>query len=513
MADPQVALAQTFEKHANDLLEKKDYKAALDKYDTALQIRSSVQGDDHDDVLALHSMIAKVLQETDAKSEAMAKYEKVLEIKRKKHGDDNDDVAVTLSDIGILLEKDGKPAEAQEKLEQALAIRRKGGNNGEAVASALGAMCLTLMKQKKYKEASEKCEERLAILRKVHGDEGESVAEASEQLGECLTADGRHKEAKTKFEEALTIRRKKHADDDYCMASALSGLGLCLHKAGDFAGAHINFQKALEIREKELGVHDLVAETHRSIALVLESEKRHNDRQKAWEKAHTIRFQVYGEGSLEEVDWQMHWGFAYFDSCDLYAYSKASSFFEQGMKRIKKKYGKHSEEVCKIRIHNVKFYELANEGLKADVMMNDLEATRLKLYGKDHLMWAETMELRGEYDERHISLGMGVKDTLKAFQEALNVRQKYLSSDHELVKKSMADVERLQNRLSGKKKAPPQAAPQTGTPQAGASQAGASQAGAPQAGAPQAGALQAGDRQAELQARAELMRKSCCSIM
>ncbi len=266
---------EALEKQIADLERKGQFAEAVVPATKALEIRQSVQGEDH-----FESVIARLRKQTDERAAGLPRevqtdlasairasltaqelfnkgqygevqplLERALAIRRRALGEDHPDTAESYHNVAINLDALGRYGEAQPRYERALEIRRKAlGDDNPLTAISYDGAAGNLFARARHGDAQPLYERALAIRRAALGEDHPDTAESYHNLAFNLHSMGRYDEAQLLYERALAIRRAALGEDNPKTAQTYNNLAFNLFELGRYGEAQPLYVRALEMR-------------------------------------------------------------------------------------------------------------------------------------------------------------------------------------------------------------------------------------------------------------------------
>jgi CHAT domain-containing protein/tetratricopeptide (TPR) repeat protein len=179
------------------------YKLAEDNAQVALQLRSSLYGEQHEAVAASYNDLGLVYTPTDT-DKALEYYEKALEIYKRLHGSTHTKIAIASTNIGILYRQLELYGDAINNLEAALAVWKTtypdGHPNQAFVQRNLGQ---TYFKMGNTSTALQYFQQALDLYRRFYGDKHPEIASTLNQIGTARLEDRQYELALQDFQAAI----------------------------------------------------------------------------------------------------------------------------------------------------------------------------------------------------------------------------------------------------------------------------------------------------------------------
>lgn len=245
-----------------------EYSAASPLIDTALAVRSRVNGELSTEYgAALHERAELLYNEGSYDSAAVA-HRRVLEIQDVAAPGDNDLTEATLDGLGATLDELNQLKEGEAVLRRALAMsRRLRGDTGVIVSQSYLALAAVLRTATKYDEAIPLLEESLRLATASVGRKNLDVAQSLNHLARTLTLVGRSEEAVPYAQESVDILKAVHAGPHPETGASLGNLAGILRSLGRLPEAEVVRRESLAIMQAVFPEgHPYVAATLNSLA-------------------------------------------------------------------------------------------------------------------------------------------------------------------------------------------------------------------------------------------------------
>lgn len=263
---------------ANYHMSVDDFKRALENYQKAESIFTSLHGVDNEMVIDIHYRIGKVMEskimlanEGDS-AEVKKHYKQTLLMRQHfdstaKPGSNDSSIShmttvhIDPVDSTLIYNDMAEEARLSGKLEEALPLyiksielrRKKFGVTSPAVCPVLINYSELLKQLTRFEEAKVVLEEALAINIKSYGKKHATVAESLNNLGQIFRLLGVVEKGEALLLEALQLRRELFGDIDELVAGTLNNLAELYREKGDYLQA-INYHKlAIEAFNKAVG--------------------------------------------------------------------------------------------------------------------------------------------------------------------------------------------------------------------------------------------------------------------
>lgn len=278
-----------------------DYDRAEPLLREALEIRRSLHGPEHADVLTSMESVANVLEARQLVDETLQLRRQILALRRELDGDDHPRAVSALWSLAAVLHRKGEYSEADSLFDLWIALV----SDGPAVLTPLRARQTTevgrlLALRGEYGRAEPVLRRALAMNRALYGDRHQYVAEIIGELGRLHLNLDRYAQADSLMGEALEMVRASFPDGHPEVARALRDRAVVQLRAGRFAAAEPYLREALEIHQRIHGPENLeVAMTALDLAVTLTRTGRPREGEALAREATTIlRTLLGGDNSM-----------------------------------------------------------------------------------------------------------------------------------------------------------------------------------------------------------------------
>jgi len=235
-------------------------------------------------------------------------FESSLEVRRSLLGDEHEDVAESLQYFGILRQRQGRFGESEPMIARALEIYRKRfGEKHPRTIEVLADHGVVLTDLARYDEATRVKHQVLEFRREFYGEEHKDVALSLGDLGWLYLSVGEWEESERLLRESVEMFRKlldkarphETAAIERWMALSLQNLGATLYSLGKLDEAEASYREALEVNRRIVGDdHPHVASNLVMIGAIISSRDNNYDEALALTReAIDLRRQVQGDNS------------------------------------------------------------------------------------------------------------------------------------------------------------------------------------------------------------------------
>jgi non-specific serine/threonine protein kinase/serine/threonine-protein kinase len=230
------------------------YNQAEPMLDRALDIRQTLQGDEHPGVYQVLRHLGNLYRRQGRYGEAAPVFQQILASWNPRQDGNEAELAQMQHDLGTLYVRLGKLTEAEELLQQAVAIRERiFGPNDESVGQSVNNLAVAYNRAGRYADAERSLRRSLTIHAEILSPDHPNMARIWNNLGTIYEELGRFAEAESSYERMLTIREKVLSPNHPDLATGLYNLGSLLRKRGKYAEAQSTLERALTILETSVG--------------------------------------------------------------------------------------------------------------------------------------------------------------------------------------------------------------------------------------------------------------------
>ena len=203
---------------------------------------------------AVRSTIGATYQALGIYDEARPHLESALEIRSSLNEGDSEEVAESLHALGRLRWETNDYPEAERLIRSALEMgRRLHGNEHELVVSCLGDLAVVYQTQGDYVRADATLRESLELSRRLYGNVSQKVADNLNNLAWIVHFQGRPQEAEELFREALAVNGELLGPNHPTMLVNQLNLAAILDYLGKRDEAEAMYLETTELLEKVLG--------------------------------------------------------------------------------------------------------------------------------------------------------------------------------------------------------------------------------------------------------------------
>jgi CHAT domain-containing protein len=313
------------------LLQAGDYRAAIDPYKRATDVRERAVGPDSADLADDLDHLARALAFVEQHGEALTIANRALRIKEQVLPPGDVRIARTLEVQALVLQRMGEYAKVRPPLERALAIREKVGPahpeiagtlsllgeqfwfEGDPVrsesfskramaiadrtlrpghpefASYLRRLALSVADLGDVAEAHRLRERALAIAEKSLGLDHPVVALQLNDLAVSLLGQGDYATARTLLERARRVYERRLGPDYSGVTAAVFNLAVISAALGDYLEARRAYEHSIATWERVLGPeHPFVAYGLSTLADMLEQQGHHNEAERSYARSLAI---------------------------------------------------------------------------------------------------------------------------------------------------------------------------------------------------------------------------------
>ncbi len=214
----------------------------------ALEIRSTLLGEEHTDTLETERRLAWLDHRQGLHEAATRRFEHCLAGFRAQSGPRSETVARTLEDLAMVEMALGRMAEAEERLRASQAMLGElFGADSQERTSGMSALGQLLLARGEFVEAEEVLREAHDTNRRVLGHEHAQVGISARDLSSLLARMGRYDEALPFAEQALAIYERAYGRGSVAHAAALYSYGEVRRFRWELEEAERAHREAIEV--------------------------------------------------------------------------------------------------------------------------------------------------------------------------------------------------------------------------------------------------------------------------
>lgn len=291
----RLAEAELLVDRAMSLFNKRDYAAALDVAQKALQINKTLLGEEHPKTMISLGQIASIDWGQQKYDEAVAAEQRVLTLREKLFGVDHPDTAAWLKSLAGHYKALKNYEQAARNYERLLALEVVSpGSDSPPAAKTRGELASLYQTLGKPEAAVELYQQAIAAAEKSKGPDSAAAGKAVLDLANHYRFLHHYAEAAPYYEKAIAIYEKAIGPDHPGTAGALDLAGLNLKQEGNYAAALPLYRRALAIEEKTLGDHSSTATTLNNLAFLYAAQKNYAEAIALHRRALAMREKVLG---------------------------------------------------------------------------------------------------------------------------------------------------------------------------------------------------------------------------
>jgi eukaryotic-like serine/threonine-protein kinase len=223
--------------------------------------------------------------------------ERALHIREAELGIAHPDVAESRRHLGVLLRYLGDTVGSEQELRRALAIDRPAhAGGGIALAADLHELGHTLVELGRYDEGEGLFREALAMRRTAFGSDHEDVAESLSGVAYARSRQGYPRDAVPLYREALQINQQRLGAEHPQVARSHQNLATALSDVGEYGEAAEHFETTLSIYRTVYGVqHPSIAVTINNLAQLYYRQSDLAAAERLFRETAEMRQAIYGE--------------------------------------------------------------------------------------------------------------------------------------------------------------------------------------------------------------------------
>jgi len=247
-----------------------DYEQAKSLLTTALQLRTSVSGNEHPEVAKIERLLGKTLIEQGAITQAEPLLQHSLALRRSLNLKDDAELAASITEMAFLRHKQQRYKEAITLYEEGLRLLEQSPIQHDAqLAELKGGLAQAHILLGNYAQAQIELESSLKLYRSSLGNDHPEVAFAIQNLAYTLEAQDKLEPANALYEESISLYSKVFGNNHPETIKAKVNYGDFLRKLKHFEKAESILKNAIDLQEKALGNnHPSVGYAHRYLGLV-----------------------------------------------------------------------------------------------------------------------------------------------------------------------------------------------------------------------------------------------------
>ena len=272
------------------------YPDAQPHAERAVELRTKVQGQEHQDTLTAMSDLAELYVDQGKLPAALALHTKVLESRRRILGPEHPATLMSMEGVAVVYEKQGQWSQAEAIQSQALEISRR--VLGEEHADTLQAMvdlAIIHVRERQLPQAEALDAKAVQILTRVRGAEHPETLTAMNNLAQVYYQEGNDADAEALQSHTLEVRRRILGEDHPDTLESMNNLAVIYKAEGKYAENEALHSKAWEIRRRVLGdEHPDTLISMNNLAVAYEAEGRYADAEVLLSKNLEIKRRVLG---------------------------------------------------------------------------------------------------------------------------------------------------------------------------------------------------------------------------
>lgn len=280
-----------------------DLDQAESAWTRALEIRTTLRGDSHEEVAADLVRLGELELERGRLDRAAALAERSLAMREAL----GDDAATTIADnlhlLGVIARQRGELERAEQLHRRALELRRERlGDEDPGVAESWNLLGITLRRGHDLAGAEQAYRRAYELWSRALGADHPDTVTALNNLALVTHLLGDHRRAEQLFLELIAIRRRVLGPRHPHVGLSLANYGRLLHDMGELERAARAHEEAISIAEAALGPdHPQVAEALADYGGVLGKLGRFDEALAAEDRAHGIRVRSFGADHLSVI--------------------------------------------------------------------------------------------------------------------------------------------------------------------------------------------------------------------
>jgi CHAT domain-containing protein len=239
---------------ARQLLDKKQYEAALPLWQERLKVCKQVLGERHPSTASCYNNLAITLRSLRQPADTVIYFKKALEIHQELSGEVHPDTIVCHHNLAEALESTGKPGEATPHFKKALALRiALVGENHLNTANAYSTYGKHLLRTGNGAEAVSQLQKALDIRQQLVGEKDTAVVQAHKDVADAWKSLGEFSKAESHYSKCITLTRELSGDRSIAMVACYNNLAICKKSMGNYTEASLLYRQAIELHRELAG--------------------------------------------------------------------------------------------------------------------------------------------------------------------------------------------------------------------------------------------------------------------
>jgi eukaryotic-like serine/threonine-protein kinase len=289
----EAAVRQTI---ANTFRDLGLYPEAQQHLQRAVDLRTKVQGQEHQDTLAAMSDLAGLYLDQGKFAAALALHAKVLESRRRILGPEHPATLMSLASVATVYEKQGQWSQAEAIQSQALEIsRRVLGEEHSDTLQAMVGLAIIHLRENQLPQAEALDAKAVEILTRVRGEEHPETLLAMNNLAQVYYQEGKDAQAERLQSHTLEIRRRILGEEHPDTLESMNNLAVIYKAEGKYAETEALHSRSWEIRRRVLGdEHPDTLISMNNLAVTYEAEGKYAEAEATLSKNLEIKRRVLG---------------------------------------------------------------------------------------------------------------------------------------------------------------------------------------------------------------------------
>jgi tetratricopeptide (TPR) repeat protein len=289
----EAAIRQTIANTYKDLGLYADAQPHLER---AVELRTKVQGQEHQDTLTATSDLADLYLDQGKFAAALALDTRVLQSRRRILGLEHPATLMSLGSVATVYEKQGQWSQAEVIQSQALEISRRvlGEEHSDTLQAMLG-LAIIHIRENQVPKAEVLDAKALEILTRVRGGEHPETLTAMNNLAQVYYLEGKYSQAERLQSQTLEIRRRVLGEEHPDTLESMNNLAVIYKAEGKYAETEALHSRSWEIKRRVLGdEHPDTLISMNNLAVTYEAEGKYAEAEVTLAKNLEIKRRVLG---------------------------------------------------------------------------------------------------------------------------------------------------------------------------------------------------------------------------
>lgn len=289
----EAAIRQTIANTYKDLGLYTDAQPHLER---AVELRTKLQGQEHQDTLTAMSDLADLYLDQGKFAAAQALHTRVLQSRRRIFGLEHPATLMSLGSVATVYERQGQWSQAEAIQSQALEISRRvlGEEHSDTLQAMLG-LAIIHIREGQVPQAEVLDAKAVEILTRVRGAEHPETLTAMNNLAQVYDLEGKHAQAERLQSHTLEIRRRVLGEEHPDTLESMNNLAFIYKAEGKYAETEALHSRTWEIKRRVLGdEHPDTLLSMNNLAVTYEAEGKYAEAEVTLSKNLEIKRRVLG---------------------------------------------------------------------------------------------------------------------------------------------------------------------------------------------------------------------------